>query len=273
MNSRERGAVLIVVLWVLALLVVLLAAFSSSVRVDRQVSSELIIRAKGRAATDAVLAYLSAMHRLGGDQWTELPGQVLLLPGADRARFRMIPEEAYVSLAGASPELLGLLLEGISPDGVDSAMLVESILARRQGLPPDEDGSEVPFSPLRSIDELLLLPGFNRELLDRLAPLVTVDSAHEGVAVEFASWPLLRVLAGDRAADLSDRRADESFRATDYVSPELAAAPGGSLYRLQVEVGERPDRRKIEVTVMFGEGKDGYRIVRWNEYTARFDLD
>lgn len=270
---RQRGAVLIVVLWVLALLVVLLAAFSSTVRVDRQVSSELVVRAKGRAAADAVLAYLSAMYRLGGDQWSELPGQVLLLPGPDPVRFRLIPEEAYVSLTGASPKLLGLLLDGLSIDGVDSAQVIESIVARRQGVLSDEGGDTIPAPPLRSVDELQLLPGISRELLDHLTPLVTVDSAHDGVALDFASLSLLRALTGEDAGSFDERRVGGGFQASGDPPPELAAVPGGILYRLQIEIGGRSDRRRLEVTVKFGEGKDGYRSVRWNEYTARFDLD
>ncbi|TRX74083.1 general secretion pathway protein GspK [Pseudomonas mangiferae] len=281
---NQRGVVLIVVLWIVALLTVLLVAFSASVKVDRNIASEIVYRARTRAAAEAALHYLVAVQRIGNDTWTTLPGQVLILPFAQGARFRLVPEEAYVSLIGAPPALLSQVIGQVAKGDTDVEKVVEAIVARREGalaqnggpLQAPADGSAAPPTPqLASIDELMLLPGVSRTWLDRLAPLVTVDGEQTGVDVLHASLPVLRAVTGDegKAAALYEKRGDADVNPADYIDPALYSPPEGSLYRLQVEVRAAGKPQQVEVTVMFGDGPDGYRIVRWNEYTARFNLD
>jgi len=273
--------VLIVVLWIVALLTILLAAFSASVRVDKNIASEIVYRARTRAAAEAALHYLVAVQRVGDDTWKTLPGQVLILPFADGARFRLIPEEAYISLIGAPPELLSQAIAQVADGETDIQQVVEAIVARREGAlaqngeqPPADNGG-ISTPQLASIDELMLLPGVSRQWLDRLAPLVTVDGEQAGVDVAHASLPVLLAVTGDegKARALYEKRGDPNLNPADYIDPALYSAPEGALYRLQVEVKAAGKPQQVEVTVMFGDEPDGYRIVRWNEYTARFDLD
>ncbi len=261
MSARQHGVVLIVVLWVLALLMVLLAAFSTTVRVDRQVASELILRAKGRAATDAAVAYLSAMHRLSEEQWQALLGQTLILPGEDPVRFRVLPEEAYVSMTGGSQELLLQLVASID-DTVSPAPVVDAILSWREA---DQEAAGFGQVVVHSLDELLVVPGVTQQFLERMRPFVTFDSQHEGVALRYASWPLRRMLLGDTASERPE---------PDTAGPaEGDASVSGDIYRIQVEVAQSTGKaRKVEVTVSFGGEGEGLRLLRINEYTARFDL-
>lgn len=275
---RQRGVILIVVLWVLALLMLLLGAFSTSVRVDKQIASEIRQRVQARAGADAALAYLAAMHRLGGDTWAALPGEVLILPlESGRVRFRLLPEEAYLSLTGASEELLRLLITALASERTDIELALASLLERRQpGATAQVDAaeSEVPREPLRSVEELLLLPGFDRQLVERLAPLVTVDSNHSGVALRYAPSALLRVVTGgdERMVTMLRTTADVDLSAAG-VNPAFVTRPGGQVFRLQVELGEGRQRRRTEVTVLFSGGAEDYQSVRWNEYNPRFSLD
>ncbi|MES2817370.1 MAG: hypothetical protein V4812_00085 [Pseudomonadota bacterium] len=272
--TRQRGVVLILVLWVIALLMLLLVAFSASVRVDRGISADLVQRVQGRAAAEAALNYLAAIQRMGDETWPQLPGRVFVLPfeGAD-VRFRLVPEEAYISLKGASPELLTLLAEAVVGKDGDPQLLVERIVQRRQAV-GGGDGQTEASMPLYAVEELALVPGIDRALLEPLYPLLTLDSEHAGVDPRFATAPLLRVLLGDeKARALIAARANEDFIAGEYLDPVLVASPGGVVFRLQVEVGQGDRRRQVEVTSRFGEGPSGYKIMRWNEYTARFDLD
>lgn len=265
-TGAQRGVVLIIVLWVLALLMLLLAAFSTSVRVDSQLAAEISQRVRARAATDAALAYLAGMQRLGGDTWGSLTGQVLVLPLDDeRVRFRLLPEEAYLSLTGAPPELLEPVIAALSGPQADVALAVSSLMARRL---PKQDGQQV--EKLRSVGELLQLPGFDRALVERLSPLVTVDTDQPGVFLPLAPQRLgLLLLAGDRRLYEAIREGGGALG----VPPGLLVSPGGRVFRLQVEVGEGRDVRKVEVTIVFGEGDADYQIVRRNEYNPAFYLD
>ncbi|MET1079716.1 MAG: hypothetical protein ABWY06_17030 [Pseudomonas sp.] len=274
-GSPQRGVVLIVVLWVIALLTLLLVAFSATVRVDRSLSTDIVQRVKGRAAAEAALNYLTAIQRLGREDWPKMQGRVFILPfeGA-QVRFRLIPEEAYVSLTGASPEMLTQLIQAAG-GGVDVKPIVERILQRRDGLSsePAAEGAP-PVPPLRAVEELGLLPGVNPRWLEPLLPVLTLDSPHPGVDPKYASPALLGVLLGaDKARDLLAARSREDFVPGDFMDPALIATPEGLVFRLQVEVRQGDLRRRVEVTSRFGEGPTGYKILRWNEYTARFDLD
>lgn len=275
--TRQRGVILIVVLWVLALLMLLLAAFSTSVRVDKQIASEIVQRAQARAGADAALAYLAAMQKIGGDTWRALPGEVLILPLASgKVRFRLVPEEAYLSLTGASEELLRLLIAGLASERTDVELALASLLERRQPQAATQtplDNDLPPREPLRSVEELLLLPGFDRTLVERIAPLVTIDSDHTGVAVRHAPHRLLTIVTGGDerlVAVLQD--APEGLEGAG-VNPAYLSAPGGRVFRLQVEVGDGRQRRRTEVTVIFEGGAEDYQSVRWNEYNPRFSLD
>lgn len=276
-GQRQKGVVLIVVLWVLALLMILLAAFSTSVRIDRQISSELVQRAQARAGMDAALAYLAAIQKIGGETWTGLKGQVFILPlPSGRVRFRLIPEEAYLSLTGAPEDLLRMLISGLASEQTDLETAIRSLLDRR--LPQQtgsaaDDTSTPTKQPMHATEELLLLPGFDRPLVERMTPFVTVDSAHTGLAVNFSSPELLGLITGDPRIVAALQSAPEGSMDDAAFNPGFATAPAGRIFRLQVEVGEDQQRRKAEVTVIFGEGSEDYQVVRWNEYNPRFDLD
>lgn len=272
-SSRQRGAVLIIVLWVLALLMLLLAAFSTSVKVDRQVASEIVQRVRAKAGADAALAYLAAMHKLGGELWQGLAGQVLELPLTDeRVRFRLIPEEAYLSLISAPPPLLEALIAGLATEQTDIQLALASLLERRQ--PGVRATGEEPAGiqePLHSVEELLLLPGFDRGLVERLAPLVTVDTRQPGVAIAYSPERLILLLSGGntRMVDALRNAGGQDPQAIG-LEPGILSQAGGRVFRLQVEVGRDAPTRKLELTVVFGEGNDDFQIVRRNEYNPGF---
>ncbi len=272
----QRGVVLIVVLWVIALLTLLLVAFSATVRVDRSLSSDIVQRVQGRAAAEAALSYLAAIQRLGREDWPKLQGRVFVLPfDGIQVRFRLIPEEAYISLNGASAELLTQLIQAAAGAGVDPQPIVERILQRREGVSaePAAEGAP-PVLPWRAVEELGLLPGVSPVWLERLLPVLTLDSPHSGFDAKYASPALLGVVLGkDKAQALLAARSQDDFVVGDFVDPALLATSEGLVFRLQVEVGQGELRRRVEVTSRFGEGPAGYKIIRWNEYTARFDLD
>ena len=61
---RQKGVVLIVVIWIVVLLSVLLLGFSSMLKVERQVTIETTQRIQARASADAVLQYLAYSQNL-----------------------------------------------------------------------------------------------------------------------------------------------------------------------------------------------------------------
>ena len=76
MHSKrgQRGVVLIVVLWVVALLTILLAAFVATVRVERQSVADVSLGIQARAAVDGVVNYLAALTAVNAPELEEMPG-------------------------------------------------------------------------------------------------------------------------------------------------------------------------------------------------------
>ncbi len=130
-NGRggQRGAVLVLVLWILTLLTFLLGAFSNEIRVENRIVGDMVERIRLRAGATAVLNYLALAGTASPEGLTSLEGWPLSLPlGKSSVDYRFVPEEAYVSLNAAPPEMLKALI-GNYPDGVDDVDALVNALA------------------------------------------------------------------------------------------------------------------------------------------------
>lgn len=273
-NRGQHGVVLIVVLWIIFLLTVLLVGFTKITKVERDASLDVVQRVTGRASAEAVLSYLAVMKDLGPEIWRPVLGQVLIIPGLQSAdiRFRVIPEDSYVSLNGADKETLQLLFASLSPLLDRPDVLAETIVARRDG----DDGSEAGAKPWGSVNELLLLESVRAEAIQPVLAWLTADSTHKAVNEQYASPALIRALYADRAEVILATRglqSEANDRSYDPEGPSLREGRAEeSRFRVQVEAGSGRLMRRLEATVTF-DGAAGYRVVRWNEYNASFDLD
>lgn len=271
MNRRQGGVVLIVVLWIVSLLTVLLIGFSGVARVERETSVDLLQRVSGRASAEAVLAYLGAVKDLGSDVWEPILGQVLVMPLSPPVRFRVVPEDAFLSLNGASRETLQQVFRALAPEVRDPEMLADLIVTRRQG--DIEAGTEA--NPWRSVNELLLLDSVRPDAIQPVLGWLTVDSEHDGVNERYAAPALIQALYPDRAEEiLAGRGAGNVSVGTDGADfqsrPVLRA--GMARFRVQVEAGVEGKARRLEATATF-DNAAGYQVVRWNEYNVVFTFD
>ena len=268
--SRQRGVVLIVVLWIVVLLTVLLAAFTATVKVDRHIAVDVLESVQARASADGVLNYLGALREADPEVWAEMPGQVYKLQLNNlQIRFRLIPETAFVSLQGASTELLQRVFEYAQiPNGQEVA---ESIVQRRVGSMDEQTGEERELEPFISLFELAELPQISIEQLQPIARWFTLDSEHEGINLLFSESDLVRALLPEEAdALLTARVQTETFEMFDFQEMQNDL---GDVVRVQVELASSASQRKIEATVAFDDGERGYHVVRWNEYNAHFSLE
>ena len=131
--GRQRGAVLVLVLWILTLLTFLLGAFSNEIRVENRIVGDMVERIRLRADATAVLNYLAMVARSSPDALGTLEGYELSLPlGNAEVTYRFVPEEAYVSLNAAPPEMLRALIANY-PGGVDDVDALVDARARSSG--------------------------------------------------------------------------------------------------------------------------------------------
>ena len=271
-EHKQRGVVLIVVLWIVVLLTVLLAAFTATVKVDRHVASDVLESVQARASADSVLSYLSAVRMADTEFWPEMTGQVYKLQLNNMLlRFRMIPETAYISLNYAPVEVLRHAFEVAAVP--DAQHLAELIVERRFGVIDEQTGEIVTPELFTSVLSLTQLPQMNVETLQAIQHWFTVDSNHEDVNLWFAAPDLVYALAPNEAETwLATRGEGKSFE-LDAVDNTGIQQELGDIMRVQVELSSSASQRKIEATVAFDDGELGYHVVRWNEYNAHFSLE
>ena len=264
-TAQQRGVVLIVVLWITVLLTVLLVAFTTTIKVDRDVASDIVRRVQARAGAEAVLNYLVAIQRSGAYDLSAMMGQVYKLNlNSMQIRFRFIPESAYMSLNSAPLEDLETVFNSAGAE--NAAEIAHYIVQRREGSTQIQTGEVIEPQPWVSVLELSHLPGISHNVYQRVQGWFTVDSDHPVVSLDFAEADFVRALTGAEANQFLDERA---IRAA---ANELQASTGET-FRVQVELSGSTNTRKIEATMAFSNNEHGYHVVRWNEYNTHFSLD
>lgn len=267
-KARQNGVVLIVVLWITVLLTVLLVAFTATIKVDREVAADVVLRVQARASAEAVLSYLVAVRQSGAYELSDMVGQVYELKlNTMLVRFRFIPENSFISLNSAALEDIETVLTAAGAS--DALAIANHIVKRREGGADMQTGELIPAQPWVSVVELSIVPGMTPEVYRNIQSWFTADSNNTTVNLQFAAASLVRALRGaDAEQVLADRVGQPAAQSTFGF-----AEAGADIYRVQVELSSTKNKRKIEATAAFGGGELGYHIARWNEYNAHFLLE
>lgn len=201
---RNRGATLLVVLWVVAALTILVTGLVQSQRSELRLAgaarAQLMARAAGMAAIHQVAQQLAAS--------TQAVDRLLLreaAAGGRAVRVEVMPLTGLIDLNSAPEPLLAELLRVAG--GLDATVAAAQARAITDGRrPPGPGGRE---ARIEVAEELLALPGFDYDLFARIAPLVTTDIVGSGRVHALAAPPeVLLVLARGRG-DLAQRVAEE----------------------------------------------------------------
>lgn len=260
-RSSHRGVVLIVVLWVVALLTVLLAAFVAVVKVERQSVADVSLSIQARAAVDGVLSYLSALTAVNAPELEEMPGQryELVLNELD-VSFRLVPESVFVPINTLDAQQLETVLEGMGLE--QAAEWAEQLVEwRSEGL--DDDSGEVrPAIRIKSLMHLAHLLGLDIERLRPYERWLSFWGDHQAVTPGYVPADVLATWGLQEQVEGTDE--------VEQLPGQLYWDPAG-VYRVQVEVdgGHRP--RQIEAIASFLDVQPG--LLQINEYNAVFSLN
>lgn len=258
-RNGERGAALIVVLWLLAALSLSAATFASAMRTEITVGRNEIANANARALADAgIYRGIVALVDIDGEEVWPTDGDVQEFEfGGANIAVSLHSETGKIDLNAASLELIEGLMQSVGLEPRDAEAVAEAILDWR-----DEDGlkrprgaetatyeaENLPYGAkngrFESVDELQQVMGISRRLFRRLAPLVTIYSGSEGIDQGVASRETLLALPGvDRAEveALLEIRRQNRYNASS--EPELALsnvgewldAPEGRVYTVRSE--------------------------------------
>ncbi|AZE62087.1 MULTISPECIES: general secretion pathway protein GspK [Pseudomonas] len=231
---RQRGAALLLVLWVLALLSVLLGGLAGWVQLESRQALWHRQHTQARLAAEAGIAQVMA-----GGHWVA-DGRAIALTFDDaRLQVRLRSERGKLYLVNAhTDDLLRLALAcGATP--AQAQQLVKALEARRkQGL-----------APFRVLEEVRQMPGMTQALYSQLLPELTLWSDLDRPDPAFAS-ALMR-----KALNLPRQNAEGVDPGQVLEIDSRAERPGGYQARLQL-------------TVLLSPAEDSaqpYRVVRWQE--------
>ncbi|MGB3125963.1 MAG: type II secretion system minor pseudopilin GspK [Pseudomonas sp.] len=232
--TRQRGAALLLVLWVLALLSVLLGGLAGWVQLQSRQALWLRQHAQTVLAAEAGIALVMAEQR-----WVADGRDIPLTFDDAQLHVSLRSERGKLYLINAEADDLTRLALACGATQAQATQLVKAIAARRkQGL--------VPF---RVLEEVRQLPGMTQALYSQLLPEITLWSDLDRPDPAFAS-PLMRT-----ALNLPHPHAEGADPGEMLVIDSRAERPGGYEARLQVTVLLSPSE----------DGAQPYRVLRWQE--------
>lgn len=262
----ERGAALIIVLWICAVVALLAGAFAGTVGLEARRTANMVAAAQARALIDAGIAH--AVARLTHPDPSRRPvadGRPLAVVEDGAAlTLRLWDETGRLDLNRAPPELLSAVLaEAAGADGRRAAALA---LARREA-----------GRPLSSVLDLGGPDGLDAAAFARVAALVTVHNALEtgGVSAAAAPEALLRAwpkLSGADARGLLEAR-ERGQPVREDLPLRLATlglmsnAPAGQVFTVRVQVETDASARASAEAILWiaVDGRSAYRVLEWRE--------
>ena len=285
---RERGAALLLVLWLIVLLTALVGAFALSARVEQLQGQVLYRGVAGDQAARAGLEY--ALLRLG-----DADPETRWIPDGRRydwsfngvpVEVRVVDESGKVDLNVADQALLASLLGVLGADPEQAGRLAAAIADWRD---PDDLGqvagaaedpqyaaAGLPYgakdAPFEAVSELELILGMPDALAARMAPHVTVHGGLSQPDQRYAGGEVLEAMGLDPGPLLAGREPD----------PMMSAAPvlvgrGTGTYSIDSRARLADGRQaRLRAVVRAGGGSlpgTAYTPLRWKEGASAPDDD
>lgn len=223
MNRAGRGAALLLVLWLVALLTALIGAFALTAKTEglqgRVLHRGLIASEVARAGIEYALTRTADADP--ARQWLPDGRPYTWQFGDAQVEIRLVDENGKVDLNQADPTLLTAFFQVLGLDQEQAARMSSAILDWRDpdsltqanGGGEDEDyaAAERPYgakdASFESVAELEQVLGMTPELYARAAPHLTVYSGRTRPDPAFATSEVLQAMGLDPAQVMSRRRA------------------------------------------------------------------
>ncbi|RPD84513.1 type II secretion system protein GspK [Luteimonas sp. 100069] len=282
MNARrhvQRGAALLLVLWLITLLAALVGAFALTARIEQQQGRVL---SRGLAADQAARAGLEyALTRLAADdpalQW-QPDGRPYTWRFHDvDVTLWIVDETGKVDLNAADASLITALLQATGAEPDVAQQVSGAIVDWRDGddLVQVTGGAEAadyrsagrPYgaknAPFESVAEVEQVLGMTPALFEAIAPYLTIHSRLPTPDPQFAAAPVLQAMGVDADPILAGRAA---------VGAQLVGAllgGGSGTYSIQSQA-RLPEGRtaRLRAVVRSGSGAipgTAYSVLRWEE--------
>ncbi|MEW8322621.1 MAG: PilX N-terminal domain-containing pilus assembly protein [Candidatus Thiodiazotropha taylori] len=282
--GRNRGVALILVLWMVALLTIIAASFSTQSKVESRLAgnSKDALQAKLLAESGFSRAVMELMVISPQQRWN-FNGQLYPLQTAQgELEVSIRNASGLLDLNKASSDQLNRLFGLISDDPEERNALVDRLhdwrdaddLRRLNGA-EDKDYRAAGYDyatagkDLTSLEELAYVMGFDAARVNRLRPYVTLNSDTATVDYRFASEQLTALLTS------TGQSGSELTEALDQLDSELAdldLSQGGGTSQskvFRIEVSARTKQgghaRIVADVGLKNRGRKPYSIHSWYE--------
>jgi general secretion pathway protein K len=285
-SSRQEGAALLIVLWMLLLLSLLATSFAVTQRSDLQMARNGIESARARELADAgVSRAVAAVGQLDPRfRWRVDGTDYRWAFGGGTVIISIAGENGKIDVNNAPAAVLESLFRHVGADDDLAARLAQEIVDRRDAMASaarnggGTGGLAAGTAAFLAIDQLGDLPGMTPRLLQAVLPLVTVNSGAAKVDPDTATRAVLLSLPGADATEIETFLASRTEGAAQpSASIALPASIAGylapaALSAVTIRADARTDRgaefvRDALVLLRDGEGSP-YVVERWAQDLA-----
>lgn len=284
--ARARGAALLLVLWLVALLTALIGAFALTARIEslqgRVLSRGAIAQELARAGVEYALVRVADSDP--ATQWLPDGRPYRWNYAGSQLELRIVDETGKVDLNQADAPLLASLIQAVGGERQLAEQVAGAIIDWRDGDPlnqpnggaedPDYAAAGLPYgakdAPFETVAEVEQVLGMTPELYARLESSLTLYSGRPQPDPTYAQAPVLTALGLDPAA---------------YRARRLAPMPGMTGQAL---VGSGTGTYSIDSRARLNDGREAtlrtvvragggpvpgsvYTALRWEEGTAPHD--
>lgn len=244
--TAQSGVALAVMLWLLAALSLMAAGIVLMARVDVQLAQIQVRTSQAAALGDgAVRLLMRTRVQLQNERQVSPRGifRAKYLLAERQVNVRAVPLTGLFDINQLSRPLWQELLQyGAGLDETAASALAENMIAW-QNLPVvDANAAPQRYGRFEVIEDLLLVRGMTRELLERIRPMIHAYQGTAGIDLASAPTAVLHVLArGDDALveRFEEERASSpngSWDGYPGLSPEYLLATSSSWYRVDARV-------------------------------------
>lgn len=236
--STQRGAALILVMWLVALLTALIGAYAATARIEYMQGRGLHGAVAAESAARAGLEYALVRVQAQEPDYAWMPdGRPYRWNfGAATVEVRIVDESGKVDLNAADVGLLSALLRAVGAAQERADAVAAAIVDWRDAddLTQPMGGAEAPQyaqagrpygaknAPFETVPELEQVLGMDRGLFEAVAPHLTVFSGLPQPDQRFAGGAVLQAIGVDPQAILMQRDAD------DGSAPDLVGGGSGT---------------------------------------------
>jgi type II secretory pathway component PulK len=240
-HGKERGAVLVAVLWLVTVMTLLVVSLGRDLRSNADFARFEIDLLKTEAVLDSAID-VAAAKLLAADKDTPLAlnghAELVVLGGAS-VEMRIFDASGLVDIAQADPDLLHEFFDRILGPGAGSDALAEAILTRRSEAAKNSAG-DLPF---QTVGEVYELASGNPQLVDSMMPLIGLYSKDGRVNARAAHLNVIESIPGISASDVDQIVALRSSNATNAAFETVVARYGkyltikpGDIYIVEAKI-------------------------------------